>query len=97
MTNLSRFGIWWRGETDAFKAGQFARAIMRRAREELTALRAICDRCERLDFITPKARDAHEFALTGALYDFRDARAAGLTIIERWRGRPGFKEGYRNG
>ncbi len=53
-----QLGIWWRGEADAFAAGHFTRCIMRQARDELAAVRA---------------------------------------MIERWRGRPGFKEGYRNG
>ncbi len=97
MTKFSRFRIWWRGETDAFAAGRFARSIMRQARDELAAVRAMIERCERMAFITPKARDSYQFALSGALYDFRDTRTAGLTMIERWRGRPGFKEGYRNG
>ncbi len=97
MNTLTRFGIWWRGETDAHAAGRFARVIMRQARYELATVCTLIERCERMDFITPKARESYEFALTGAVYDFRDTRTAGLTMIERWRSRPGFKEGYRNG
>ncbi len=94
---LTRFGIWWRGEADAFAAGRFARCIMRQARDELAAVRAMIERCERMSFITPKAREGYEFALTGAVYDFRDTRQAGLTMLERWNDVPGFREGYRNG
>ena len=96
-STMTRFGIWRRGEGDAFAAGRFARSIMRQARDELAGVRAMIERVERMDFISPKARDSYQFFLTGAVYDFRDTRTAGLTMIERWRGRPGFKEGYRNG
>ena len=94
---LTRFGIWWRGEQDAFAAGQFARAIMREARDELRGVRARIDHHQSLGFITPDARESHRLSLTGALYDFRDTRTAGLTVIERWRGRPGFRQGYDHG
>ena len=97
MNTMTRFSIWRRGEADAYAAGQCARSVMRQARGELRGLVGMILTCEAVEWITPRTKAEHVATLKAAALDFEETRGAALTMIERGRDWPGFREGYRHG